>query len=110
MAVVLVISLLPASFANTVSAAQAGTFIFPNEQYDVNSARLVNEDRVSLTGTLNGVNDKQISYSVFQLTKKRMARFPSSIRMKDKPATSSSTTAKSRCPTSSFFRIEPDYV
>lgn len=71
LAVVLVISLLPASFANTVSAAQAGTFfIFPNEQYDVNSARLVNEDRVSLTGTLNGVNDKQISYSVFQLTKK----------------------------------------
>ncbi|MGG4216698.1 S-layer homology domain-containing protein [Paenibacillus jamilae] len=65
----LIIGLVPAALVGTAHAATGTYFIFPNEKYDVDSARMVNTDRVTVNGTINGVNGSTISYSVFQLSK-----------------------------------------
>lgn len=68
--VALILTLLPVGFGNTAQAATGTFFIFPNEQYDVSSPKLVNSDRLTVNGTLNGVNGNSITYSVYQLNKK----------------------------------------
>ncbi|MBE0337519.1 S-layer homology domain-containing protein [Paenibacillus sp. 23TSA30-6] len=65
----LIIGLVPAALVGTAHAATGTYFIFPNEKYDADSARVVNTDRVTVNGTINGVNGSTISYSVFQLSK-----------------------------------------
>lgn len=65
----LIIGLVPAALVGTAHAATGTYFIFPNEKYDADSARMVNTDRVTVNGTINGVNGSTISYSVFQLSK-----------------------------------------
>ncbi|ASR45585.1 amylopullulanase alpha-amylase/pullulanase [Paenibacillus kribbensis] len=65
----LIIGLVPAALVGTAHAATGTYFIFPNEKYDVDSARSVNTDRITVNGTINGVNGSTISYSVFQLSK-----------------------------------------
>ncbi|WP_348620795.1 S-layer homology domain-containing protein [Paenibacillus polymyxa] len=65
----LIIGLVPAALVGTAHAATGTYFIFPSEKYDVDSARMVNTDRVTVNGTINGVNGSTISYSVFQLSK-----------------------------------------
>ncbi|MEF2968053.1 S-layer homology domain-containing protein [Paenibacillus sp. M1] len=63
----LMVGLIPAGLAGTANAASTGTFfVFPNENYSVGSARVVNTDEVNLTGTINNVNG-DISYSVYQI-------------------------------------------
>lgn len=63
---VLTIGLFPAGLTNTAQAASGNFFVFPNESYDVDSARVVNTDEVDLTGSINNVNGN-ISYSVYQI-------------------------------------------
>ncbi|MGW8958284.1 S-layer homology domain-containing protein [Paenibacillus sp. NPDC055715] len=65
----LIIGLVPAALVGTAHAATGTYFIFPNEKYDADSARVVNTDRVTVNGTINGVNGSTISYSVFQISK-----------------------------------------
>lgn len=65
----LIIGLVPAALVGTAHAATGTYFIFPNERYDSDSARSVNTDRITVNGTINGVNGSTISYSVFQLSK-----------------------------------------
>ncbi|WP_225999692.1 S-layer homology domain-containing protein [Paenibacillus sp. BJ-4] len=65
----LIIGLVPAALVGTAHAATGTYFIFPNEKYDADSARSVNTDRITVNGTINGVNGSTISYSVFQLSK-----------------------------------------
>ena len=68
----LVVTLIPASLGTAVStafAASANHFVFPNEQYSPTSARITNSERVTLEGSLNGVNGNSISYSVYKLNK-----------------------------------------
>lgn len=65
----LIVTMVPLPFSSVAEAAGgAQYFIFPNEQYAPNSARVTNNERVTLEGTLNGVNGKDISYSVYQIT------------------------------------------
>ncbi|MBW7475013.1 S-layer homology domain-containing protein [Paenibacillus oenotherae] len=62
----LVLQLLPPIGATTAVAA-AGNFIFPEESYDINAPRTTSDERVTLKGTINGVNPSSISYSIYQM-------------------------------------------
>ncbi|MFB5674737.1 S-layer homology domain-containing protein [Paenibacillus terreus] len=68
--VALLVTLVPTAWMGTAEAASGTYFIFPGENYDQNtSSRVVNTDRVTLTGSINGVIGNSITYSVFQLSK-----------------------------------------
>ncbi|WP_026263231.1 S-layer homology domain-containing protein [Paenibacillus sanguinis] len=69
MIVALLITVVPTAWPGTADAASGTYFIFPNERYAINDARVVNTDRVDLTGSFNNVNKDTISYSVYQLSK-----------------------------------------
>lgn len=62
----LVLQLLPPIGATTAVAA-AGNFIFPEESYDIAAPRTTSDERVTLKGTINGVNPQSISYSIYQM-------------------------------------------
>lgn len=63
----LLITLLP-PFSAPHKASAAGTyFMFNNEMYTVNDARLVTDKFVTLTGTINNVVGNSISYSVYNI-------------------------------------------
>ncbi|UHA75692.1 S-layer homology domain-containing protein [Paenibacillus sp. 481] len=69
--VALVFTLVPIPFGAAKIAEAAGAaqfFIFPNEQYTPASARVTNNERITLNGTLNGVNGNTMSYSIYQIT------------------------------------------
>ncbi|MFC5403613.1 S-layer homology domain-containing protein [Cohnella soli] len=50
-----------------IEVRDANYFSFPSEQYLASSARIVLDDRVNLSGTINNVIGSSISYSVYQI-------------------------------------------
>ncbi|GJM73652.1 hypothetical protein HMSSN036_58680 [Paenibacillus macerans] len=48
--------------------------MFPNESYDVGSARVVNKDEVNLVGSISNVNGN-ISYSVYQIAENKSGKW-----------------------------------
>jgi len=62
----LIIGLIPIGLTKTAEAASGNFFVFPNESYDVNTARVVNTKGVDLNGSINNVTGN-ISYSVYNI-------------------------------------------
>lgn len=74
MTALLMIGLFPAGLTNTAHAASGSFFVFPNESYDVGSARVVNKDEVNLVGSISNVNGN-ISYSVYQIAENKSGKW-----------------------------------
>lgn len=66
--VALVVGLVPSAFAAS-STSSGSYFMFPTEYYNLESPPITISEQLNLSGTLNGVNDKSISYSVSQVTR-----------------------------------------
>ncbi|WP_223065979.1 S-layer homology domain-containing protein [Paenibacillus caui] len=66
--VALIVGLVPVSFTERATAASEGSyFLFTNQQYDINSPKIVNTDRVSFSGTIANVLGNTVNYSVEQI-------------------------------------------
>ncbi len=64
----LLITLLPPFSSSQIATAATGSFIFPTETDQSTKARITTEPRLTLTGTLNGVDPSSVAYSVYQIT------------------------------------------
>lgn len=63
----LIVTMLPLSFQSVAEAASGVNFIFPNEKYDVAQPRITSNERVDVTGSLVGVKEKSITYTVSKI-------------------------------------------
>lgn len=63
----LIVTMLPLSFQSVAEAASGVNFIFPNEKYDVSQPRITSNDSVDITGSLVGVKEKSITYTVSKI-------------------------------------------
>ncbi|GGD92409.1 S-layer homology domain-containing protein [Paenibacillus nasutitermitis] len=55
------------------AAAGSSNFLFPEESYDVAAPRTTSDERVTLKGTISGVNSSSITYSIYQLVNNQVA-------------------------------------
>ncbi|WP_193726650.1 S-layer homology domain-containing protein [Paenibacillus guangzhouensis] len=71
MAIALLVALIPIAPDRVEAAIDAHNFSFPNEQYKLDdAARIVNNERLTLNGTIHNVIGRTISYDVVQIYKK----------------------------------------
>lgn len=69
MMLALFLQLIPSLGTSKVTAAPAGSFVFPDQSYNPLSPRTTSDERVNLTGSITGVNPTSITYGVYQITK-----------------------------------------
>ncbi|SEN63672.1 S-layer homology domain-containing protein [Paenibacillus sp. OV219] len=69
MMLALFLQLIPSLGTSKVTAAPAGSFVFPDASYDPLHPRTTSDERINLTGSINGVNPTSITYGVYQITK-----------------------------------------
>ncbi|AZN38545.1 S-layer homology domain-containing protein [Paenibacillus albus] len=69
MMLALFLQLIPSLGTSKVTAAPAGSFVFPDESSIPSQPRTTSDERINLTGSISGVDPTSITYSVFQITK-----------------------------------------
>lgn len=65
--IALIVTMVPLSFQSVAEAASGEYFIFPNEKYDVSQPRITSNDHVDVTGSLVGVKEDSITYTVSKI-------------------------------------------
>jgi hypothetical protein len=73
----LLITLLPPFGASQVATAASGNFNFPNEKDLSTEARVTTDPRLTLTGSITGVDPTSVSYSVAQIINNKGTDDPS---------------------------------